>query len=202
MWRDKKKKRIWRRKNFFLPPSSRLTSREPWSHRQCQRNCTANHTKDSSSLFALFQVVFKKHRPFWMFSQICTRQTQATRYFAGNTQMSLDLVLREWDWVSALRLLSSRSFWGGTIKENRATFKVLWESYWFIPVSKRIVVELMTNIFLWHLKCVHFEMFLSHRFIFVNAIKLTKFTVLKASYYMINKALQYYWLVKVYNKVN
>lgn len=78
-----KKKKNWRKKLFSPLPSCRLASHEPWSHRQHRNNCTGNHTEDSSSLFPSFQVVLKKHRPFWMFSQICTRQAKAIRYLAG-----------------------------------------------------------------------------------------------------------------------
>lgn len=105
-----KKKRIWRRKKFFLPPSRRLMSREPWSHRQCQRNCTANHTKDSSSLSAPFQVVFKKTRAFLdVLSDLHPANT--SHKVLRRKQIWLDPETLERDRVRGLRLLSSRSLW-------------------------------------------------------------------------------------------
>lgn len=62
------------------PPPAVSWATEPQA---MPKNCTPNHKEESLSLFALFQAVLKKHRPFWMFPQICTRQMQATRCLAG-----------------------------------------------------------------------------------------------------------------------
>lgn len=65
---------------FEPPPPAVSWATEPQA---MPKNCTPNHKEESLSLFAPFQAVLKKHRPFWMFPQICTRQMQATRCLAG-----------------------------------------------------------------------------------------------------------------------
>lgn len=68
------------KESFSSPPSSHsLASHELRSHRQCQKTAQPI-AEDSSSLFAAFQVVLRKHEPFWMFSEVYTRQMQPTRY--------------------------------------------------------------------------------------------------------------------------
>lgn len=166
-----KKKRIWKRKTFFLLPNQRLTSHEPWSHRQCQSNSKANHTKDGSILFAPLQVVFRKTGAFLqvlsdLFQTSASHEVHCRKYKDVFGFGCWGVRNRCWSlWLPSSRIGQHFKLYGRRI--NSFPF---WKWSFLLPLLH-----------------VHYNIFIMYCFIFVIATKLTTY----------DYKWQYHWLVSV-----